>query len=70
MNEFSTDYLKIVNQEKMTFRFISCWFRWSKELMIIYGHEGGDEVLIEFVKISRDTIREMILLLDLVVMSL
>ena len=58
LNEFFTDYLKILKREKNDFSLLIADLDDFKKINDTYGHEGGDKVLIEFSKIVRDTIRK------------
>lgn len=58
LNEFANDYLKIVKREKIDFSLLIVDLDDFKNINDTYGHEIGDEVLIQFVKIARETIRE------------
>ena len=58
LNEFFTDYLKILKREKNDFSLLIADLDDFKKINDTYGHEGGDKVLIEFSKVVRDTIRK------------
>ena len=58
LNEFANDYLKIVKREKIDFSLLIVDLDDFKNINDTYGHEIGDLVLIQFVKIARETIRE------------
>jgi diguanylate cyclase (GGDEF)-like protein len=58
LNEFANDYIKIVKREKIDFSLLIIDLDDFKNINDTYGHETGDQVLIQFVKIVRETIRE------------
>lgn len=58
LNEFTNDYLKIVKREKIDFSLLIIDLDDFKNINDTYGHEIGDQVLIQFVKVVRETIRE------------
>ncbi len=58
LNEFANDYLKIAKREKIDFSLLIVDLDDFKNINDTYGHEIGDLVLIQFVKIARETIRE------------
>ena len=58
LNEFTSDYLKIVKREENDFSLLIVDLDDFKKINDTYGHEIGDQVLIQFVKIAKETIRE------------
>ena len=58
LNEFAKDYLKIIKREKMDFSLLIVDLDDFKNINDTYGHEIGDLILIQFVKIAKETIRE------------
>ena len=58
LNEFFTNYLKILKREKNNFSILIADLDDFKKINDTYGHEGGDRVLIGFSRIVKDTIRQ------------
>ncbi len=58
LNDFSNDYLKIIKREKKDLSLLIVDLDDFKNINDTFGHDIGDKVLIQLVKIIKKTIRE------------